>query len=187
MNSLQNDDLVKQVRVMQLITIALAMGVLVFGIVVVAMGPQEDRNPREPAPANQAGAASAKAPPAEAPPEEAPEEQGQPLIAYMGALFALLSFGPGLLLPRFLARQGAGKGGLVELYQTTLIIGMAIFEGAAFFNLVAYMIDGQAFSVAIAAILFLIILMHFPQVSRVQEWLEQREREASDRQALGQS
>ena len=182
MNSLQNDDLVKQVRVMQLITIALAMGVLVFGIVVVAMGPQEDRNPREPAPANQAGEASAKAPP-----EEAPEEEGQPLIAYMGALFALLSFGPGLLLPRFLARQGAGKGGLVELYQTTLIIGMAIFEGAAFFNLVAYMIDGQAFSVAIAAILFLIILMHFPQVSRVQEWLEQREREASDRQALGQS
>jgi hypothetical protein len=61
---------------------------------------------------------------------------------------------------------------LAASYLTRLIIGDALLEGAAFFNLVAYLIEQQVFSLAVAGALLLIILAQFPSLSRLTDWVE---------------
>ncbi len=62
--------------------------------------------------------------------------------------------------------------GLTAIYQTTMIIGYALLEFAAFFCLIAYMSETQLLAVAAAAVLLLIMLASFPTRTRVEDWVE---------------
>jgi hypothetical protein len=48
----------------------------------------------------------------------------------------------------------------------------AIFEGAAFFNLIAYLIEGQPFSPIAAAALLFFMMLQFPTAGRIEDWVE---------------
>lgn len=154
-----NDDrnqLVQQVRVMQIIVFALAMGVVTLGLVVLlVVGPSER--------------------------QEVPGKEFEPFISYVGAAAAVVCTVVGVVLPRQMSRQMPHT---VETYQTTLIIGAALFEGPAFLNVMAYMLEGQAFSLAIAAVLLVFILLLFPTASRVEEWIENHRRREEEQQAF---
>jgi hypothetical protein len=119
---------------------------------------------------------------------------GQPLIANIAvgvtiAIFAAWAFVPNIIAgkmrqsivedkkPHPAARLsgGAGLGDIGPLsaaYQTRLIIGAALLEGAAFFNLVAYLLERQSLSLIAAGVLLLVILSQIPTVSRLEEWTE---------------
>ena len=66
-------------------------------------------------------------------------------------------------------------GQLLGLYQTRLIIQCALMEGAAFFNLIAYIIEHGIISVLVAAALLVAIFQKFPTLSRVQRWIEKQQ------------
>lgn len=137
-----SDPLVAQVRTMQIIVGAMAMGCVMFAIVVLTI--------LQPQPVN-----------------------GQPMIAYIAAAFGLAGLVAGTVVPRVMAgSQPATAGG----YQTSLIIGLALYEGAAFFNLVAYMLEGQMYSLAVAVVLIAAIVMSLPTVGGVQDWIDARSR-----------
>ena len=53
---------------------------------------------------------------------------------------------------------------------------MALLDGAALFNLIAYIIDGQWFSLATAGFLLLLMGMMFPTVREFESWAEDIER-----------
>ena len=53
-----------------------------------------------------------------------------------------------------------------------MIIGAAFLEGPAFLALIAYMIEGHVVSLAIAAVMLLGLMAHFPTVGRVETWVE---------------
>ncbi len=72
----------------------------------------------------------------------------------------------------------------LEIYHTKMIVGAAIFEGAVFFNLVVYMLLGQVYSLAIAGVMLLYILLLFPAVNGVEDRLQSRERERKETEAL---
>ncbi len=73
----------------------------------------------------------------------------------------------------FLAKTGdAGK--LCYVFTTKTIVGAAMFEGAAFFALVAYFVEGTTLSLAVAAVLIVAVALHFPTPGRVVGWIERQ-------------
>jgi hypothetical protein len=117
----------------------------------------------------------------------------QPLIAYMAVAFAVAAFAAWLVVPGVIANkacQAIAAGHtpsaavqanvshdadvvtqLAGVFQTRLIIASALLEGAAFFNLVAYLLEGQYLSLGIASVLILLILSQFPTRGRLSVWV----------------
>jgi len=71
------------------------------------------------------------------------------------------------------------------VYQTRLIIGAALLEGAAFFLLTAYFIEGNILGLAGAAVLIVLLLMKFPTRAGLQRWID-RQRALLDQERIGQ-
>jgi membrane protein YdbS with pleckstrin-like domain len=68
---------------------------------------------------------------------------------------------------------------IMGIYQTRLIVSMALLEGAAFFNLVAYLIEGQVVNVAVAFVLLVLMMIQFPSRRRVEDWVEAELRDST--------
>ncbi len=64
---------------------------------------------------------------------------------------------------------------MLNTYQLRLIMGLALLEGAAFFNLIALIIEGHWWSLGIALLLVLFMLARFPTHTRIKHWIEARQ------------
>lgn len=148
------------VRTMQIIAGALMMGLMTFGCVTIVLN----------------GSGEPKAP-------------QQPLLTYMGAGLALL-----LTLTRFaivpfitksqisaLTKNRDASGDASEwkqrqpyfmAYQTGIIIGFAMLEGPGFFNLIAYLSEGQTLSLGVVAGLLLLMAATFPTRGKIDSWVD---------------
>ncbi len=151
-----------RLRVLQIITGALITGVMAFLAVVLLVQQQG----QAPVPGPQT-----------------------PLISLMAAGGFVGIFGVWLVLPPTLVRQGlvpiarhpsqsaAETVGLLALKQTVQIVSSAMLEGCAFFNLVAFLVERQTYTLGIALACVLLMLVTFPTQGRFQQWLlEQQER-----------
>jgi hypothetical protein len=152
----------------QIIVGALAAGVVAFAIVALAIAPRQ------------------AAPPA-----------AQSLLTYMSLAMAIVAVIAAMVVPRIVVRNQrqailggtptlrAGSiggpplpeaehefGPLVAGYQTALIVRSAILEGAAFFCLISYVIEGQALSLIGAGVLLLFLLSGFPTESRIEDAIQ---------------
>lgn len=67
-------------------------------------------------------------------------------------------------------------GFLLGLRMTTMIIGMALFEGTSFLGSIAYLVEGRPLALAVSAAAILLLLLHFPTEGRVSEWLDRQQR-----------
>jgi hypothetical protein len=115
-----------------------------------------------------------------------------PLLTYMGAGFALLMLVLSLVVPYVTvatarkqmanaksslpscsgAMHGMSDAGhLCVLYHTQLIVGAAMLEGATFFCLIAYLVEGELMSLAAAGVLMLFLLARFPTRTRLESFL----------------
>jgi len=65
-------------------------------------------------------------------------------------------------------------GKLAQLYQTQLIIGAAMLEGAAFFATIAYMVERNPIALATAIVLLGALIARFPTSDRVNAWLDRQ-------------
>jgi hypothetical protein len=63
---------------------------------------------------------------------------------------------------------------LFAVYQTTLIIKAAMLEGATFLLLVTHMLERSPWTLALAVVFLLILLMHMPTPLRVDDWIERQ-------------
>jgi hypothetical protein len=114
-----------------------------------------------------------------------PPPPGVPVLSFVGlGLAAFLAVGS-VVLPLVLQatwrrgyRQGAGAGrppgGDEEWwgrYQARLLFQAALLEGAAFFQLIAYRIEGLPVSLGVAGGLFLCLLTLFPTRPGVERWV----------------
>jgi hypothetical protein len=79
--------------------------------------------------------------------------------------------------PAAFATDGAK---LMALYQTTMIVGYALVEGAAFMGCVAYLLDGHWLALGVVAVAVALMLARFPTEGRVRSWVE-RQTEALSR------
>ena len=75
---------------------------------------------------------------------------------------------------------------LLTVRQTTLLLTLALLEGAGFFCCIAYLLEAQTFLLGVILLAIVLLLLQFPTANRVRAWLEQQsERLAELRQQAG--
>ena len=173
------DELSAKVPQLQIIVGALVAGCVFFGVIAVVM-------------VNQGGEAVAA---------EQPIDVGQPpMITYISLLFGVTSLFAAWIVPSIMvgrARRAMLKGTwqppqgqqvsalLGELFAkcgdagrlwlifvTHMIVRAAIIEGAAFFLLVAYLIEQSPVVLIAAIILVFLLAAQFPSRARSMHWIE---------------
>lgn len=164
------EKVVTQVRTLQIIVAALALGCVTFAAIAVVL---------------------------QSAPEPAEGEDVFPVVTSMAlafggfALVAQAVLGPLLLKQTrqsLVQQEGTSPDDAMRIlngYQTSTIVAAAFAEGACFFNLVAYMIDGSPYTLAMAGLLVLTILMRFPTENGVVEWLEREMRLVTEEREMG--
>ena len=163
-----------QLRTMQIIAIAMLLGVCVFSTIVVFQVSTRQNDPAKPA------------------------VQGELPLSYLAA-GALAVLGPlAFLLPGVIERSALKKiavgtwtppqarrgrtlppgyfdseeSKLLFVRQTSLIIGMAMLEGTGFFGCMAYMVSGQPLALGVIGGAIFLMLCKFPTAGRLRNWLE---------------
>jgi hypothetical protein len=146
-----------RLRTMRVILVALCVGVLSFAAVMVWL--------HEAAPL--------------------PPPAGVPVLSFVGlGLAAFMAVGS-VALPLVLqatwrrnfrpgqeaARAQGGEEAWWGRYQVRLIVQAALLEGAAFFQFIAYRLEGLPVSLGVAGGLFLCLLMLFPTRPGVERWV----------------
>jgi hypothetical protein len=66
----------------------------------------------------------------------------------------------------------------LQRYSGAMLLRYALCNGGGFANLIAYLVAGQWWSLAIAGGLWLVMLAMFPTRTKVEHWLENRRIEA---------
>jgi hypothetical protein len=128
-----------------------------------------------------------------------PAEGALPLISLLSLAMLLLNaplafYLPGLHVRKALDKLASqapntfvvppgerGPGGpisdaglLLASRQTSLIISMALFEAAAFFGSVAYLLEARPLALAVSGAAIALLLLLFPTEGRVSAWLDQQ-------------
>lgn len=129
-------------RTMQIIALAMPQGVVLFGMIAVfAMGALSQ------------------------PPSGT-------VVSLVAVAFAAIAFVAHLVISKIMARQGGSRQspGYAD-YQTQMIIKIALLEGAAFFNIIATIIEHNWWNLGIAGLLVGWMLANFPTRNRVEHWI----------------
>src|SRR2546423_1899311 len=139
------DKLRPMILTLRIIVVALSMGVITFGIFAVVQN------------AGKPQAFGAR-------------------VNYLLVGLAVPILIAGFVVPRLLPKTATPQGGLAAneslevqesqkafaAMQTSTIVGCALFEGAAFMNLVGYFMEAEWVHLAVAGAALLCILAHFP-------------------------
>lgn len=144
MSQFSSDNPEQSVRMLQIITGSLVLGVVLMALIAVfAIGALE--NP-----------------------------QGSLLsslgVGFAALAFVMHLVVPAVVANGQLA--SADRNRLYGMYLQKTILGLAILEGAAFINLVALMVEHNWWSLAIAGGLVFWMLAMFPTSTRVDHWVE---------------
>ena len=123
-----------------------------------------------------------------------PTAPGSDVIAYVAAGYAVAVLGAWQVVMRTMAAAARRKllaapevttQLVIALHAGRMIIGAALWEGIAFFLLVAYFITGQPWTFAGGLVCAaLVALLHFPTRPRVEDWVAAT-REAAEQERLG--
>jgi high-affinity Fe2+/Pb2+ permease len=128
-----------------------------------------------------------------------PEAGGEPeLLTYCSVGFFFMMLVASSIMPRVMVQaqlsqisRGAWKPStsdsenadfsteamqLLAVHQTQAIVRWAMLEGAGFFALTAYQLEGHWLSMAAALLVLALLLLLFPTRGRVENWIE-RQRE----------
>ena len=137
--------------------------------------------------------------PAGGAPAPAAAGPGTPLFTYIAVAVGLMNLALSFVVPNLAVANGRRqiargvapkiKGGpteakqiypsgdtgmLAQLYQTQLIVGAAMLEGAAFFAGIAFMLERNPIAAGMALVLLAVLAARFPTRDRIQAWLEQQ-------------
>lgn len=149
MNTYIPPDITKDVRGMQVLAGALMLGLMVFaGIAVFVIGPKP----------------------------------GESLVAAVMAGMVLIELPLFFILPQTALKREPGDKFDVQKelgrYSGAMLMRYALCEGAAFVNIVAYIVAGQWWSLAVAGLMWLVMVAMFPTQTKVEDWLENRQEQA---------
>jgi hypothetical protein len=70
---------------------------------------------------------------------------------------------------------------LCGAFQTRLVVLLAVVEGTAFLQGIAYIIEGHLFSLAVGLVLLLIMVILFPTRSKLESWMAHMKQMMLDR------
>ena len=79
------------------------------------------------------------------------------------------------------ARQPSFSGGMLDwlaIYQTRMLVHAALLEGAAFFLLIAYLVEGMILDPLVAAFYLAALATLFPTRKKIERWIEEQKQGA---------
>ncbi|HXG10135.1 MAG TPA: hypothetical protein VNK04_10130 [Gemmataceae bacterium] len=156
------NDLDARIRVMQIILGAIVLGAVAFLVVAVVVRWQSD--------------------------QPAPES---PIISYIALGTALvIAVAYYFVTDALQASQRRGANTRIawcNAYQTTMIAGAAMLEGAVFFLLIAYLLEGNLkdnWTPLVAALGFIVVIVTlFPTRSGLERWIAEQQEKLKQEQA----
>ena len=111
-------------------------------------------------------------------------DAGTPMLTYMAAGSALINLGVRAFMLTVIPKNEIqrqrqhitdseeGPNRLAGIYQTRMIIGMALCEGSAFFAIIAWMSESNELALGVILFLVTVMIMSFPFRQRVLDWIE---------------
>lgn len=103
--------------------------------------------------------------------------EGAGLLTYLGVGIAGLAFVGSFVIPMMIGRrQGESLDDWIGVFRSKMVVGMALCEGATFFNLIAYFIDEQLMSLGIAVLLMVRLVSQTPTAGGLESWVTERMR-----------
>ena len=156
----QIDSIAPVIQTTQIINAALIMGLLVFGAVAATIVTWDDVH------------------------------MNFTIMPVVGLLFALMGVGISVVVPRLIdvsaARTTAGQmktgehksigeKGIQRIagqFQVRHIVQMALIEGAAFMNLLLFVIDHSLVALIVAGLCLMFLFVGFPSSNRIVNWTE---------------
>jgi hypothetical protein len=168
------DRLGQAVRMLQLITVAMVMGVVTFLMVAMVL--------------RATGTAAM------------PKEGAQPVVTFVAVIMAVVmlvaqSIVPGLMVKAgrqklAQARPGPGDDGadamskpngeaqeLIRIFASMTIVGIAMIEAPALLAVVAFMIEGKQLALLLAVGLVIILGYRIPTKIRAADWMDLQRRQ----------
>lgn len=164
--SIPDDDLVwrQRVRIMQIILLALVGGCLIFMMIAVIIRLHGGMN----------------------------AAWQDPIMTYIALLFAVIVLVNSFVLCKLMTSNGRLRiikstksipgtdtvhdetSDLYALYQTRMIVTAAPREGGTFFLLIAYMLEGNSWSLIGAVVMVAVLASMFPTFTRVDRWVQEQ-------------
>ncbi len=131
--------------------------------------------------------------PAAQPGGQPPAQNGSEIVMYLAMAFAAVAVVMSFVVSNLvsaagvkgvakMAKDGTATGPkelfgrLLAVAQTKVIIALALVEGAAFFNLIAFIITKSLIPPAVVGALLLVMAIHFPTKFKLARWLEDQQR-----------
>ncbi len=115
------------------------------------------------------------------------EPAKSPMLALIGAGMAVMAVVVRFIVPTIIVNGAKARlkeasttevmAQLAGLYQTKMIIGMAVLEGAAFVSLIAYITEKQFWSYGVVAFLLGVMAISFPSQGQFEGWAEEMKRD----------
>lgn len=119
--------------------------------------------------------------------------QGPNMVMYLAMAFAAGAVVMSFVVPNLISAagvKGVAKmaqdgtstgpkelfGRLLAVAQTKMIIALALVEGAAFFNLIAFILTKSMVPPAVVGGLLFVMAIHFPTKFKLATWLEDQQR-----------
>jgi hypothetical protein len=112
---------------------------------------------------------------------------GDPFMSYFGIAFAVAAVPAGfvfqaVMIPNAMQQMRSMYADQpIKLfyaeYQTRLILRNAVLEGAAFFNVIAYMLTALSWSLGVALALVAVMVATFPTRSKFDNWVRRKQDE----------
>jgi hypothetical protein len=183
------DALQPTIRTCQIIIGAMIMGVVTL-LAITLFVTQVGVNPAPALPGEGAGGAAIAA----------PGDSSLPVITYLAVASGLIVLVLSFVVPKVNVAQARRRmalegptattevgpsepkqlypasytGKLALIYQTQLIIGAGMREGAAFFATIAYMVERNPLALATAIVLLGALAARFPTADRINAWLDRQ-------------
>ncbi|RMG38958.1 MAG: hypothetical protein D6725_06315 [Planctomycetota bacterium] len=167
------------VRTAQIVSLGMISGVVLFALVVLAMGHPllEGGGPAK-------GPQDAGAPAAEQDRREAAGEgDSLPVLPLVGVVVAVALSVGSFVLPTVVVRSmGHSAEGATPRnqnpYLTRTIVALALLEGAAMLNLVLEFVEPTGIGLGVVAVVLLLMLAHFPTLGRYEAFVQQMQEQA---------
>lgn len=111
-------------------------------------------------------------------------DAGTPMMTYMAAGFALINLSVRAVMMgvipkeqiklqrQYITDSEEGRKRLAVIYQTRMIIGMALLEGSAFFAIIAWISESNDLALGVIGFILVVMIMSFPFKQRVLDWIE---------------
>ncbi len=103
--------------------------------------------------------------------------EGAGILTHLGVGVGCFMLVGSFVIPMMIGRrQRESLDDWIGVFRSKMTVGMALCEGGAFFNFIAYFIDQQLMSLGVAVLLMVRLVSQMPTASGLESWVSDRMR-----------